>query len=101
MDKTIPECGHALKWYCTYNATFLNQNMCEQPCESLLSCGHPCRRPCCDVCLEADDCRQLVEISSSNGLCGHLIRKPCNESAGNKKFNNRKDILLMCYQEIL
>ncbi len=78
MVKTFPECGHSLQLACS-DATVPNQNMCNQPCESVLSCGHLCRESCSAKCSEVN-CQEMVEISSSKGFCGQPILKPCNQS---------------------
>ncbi|CAG9824164.1 unnamed protein product [Phaedon cochleariae] len=67
--KEVPDCKHNIKIACSQEA---DRKYCGKKCPRLLSCGHPCRNTCKDVCTE--DCKMTVDCAIPSP-CGHTIKK--------------------------
>ncbi len=70
VDKVIPECGHAIILPCHQAPS---TDLCLQPCERTLPCGHHCGLLCGEQCSG-----QHCEIRITKDLaCGHTKKVEC------------------------
>ncbi|KAJ5052617.1 hypothetical protein J3E74DRAFT_443226, partial [Bipolaris maydis] len=76
VEREMPGCGHHLTVPCHENTTDFK---CLHSCDSLLSCGHNCRKPCWN-CMQTNDhgscnipCGRLFTI------CSHRCDHPCHD----------------------
>jgi len=74
VNKTIPECMHSIRVECS---TIASRQLCKQPCEQVLSCGHPCKKKCMETC-SSSDCQELVQTTVLSP-CGHPVLKTCSD----------------------
>lgn len=69
VAKVLPKCGHHQQVPCSTPAeTFC----CQEPCETVLQCGHVCRLTCGQECSKR--CPELVEAKLK---CGHRQQVHC------------------------
>ncbi|CAG9824500.1 unnamed protein product [Phaedon cochleariae] len=69
VSKEVPDCKHNIEIACFQEP---DRKYCEKKCQRLLSCGHPCRYTCKEVCTK--DCKVTVDCSITSP-CGHIITK--------------------------
>nr|XP_040059120.1 NFX1-type zinc finger-containing protein 1 isoform X2 [Gasterosteus aculeatus aculeatus] len=69
VEKVVPRCGHTQVVPCHQDPeTFL----CQEPCQQLLQCGHPCAALC------GEPCTSLCQVKVALRLkCGHGQRDAC------------------------
>ncbi len=77
MTKTIAECGHKVDLACSVEPT---RALCIEACSSVLSCGHLCKKKCCEPC-DSADCNELVTTPHVN-VCGHKVTLSCKTYKG-------------------
>ncbi|KAM9759617.1 NFX1-type zinc finger-containing protein 1 isoform 1-T2 [Menidia menidia] len=69
VEKIIPQCQHVQMIPCHQDPeTFI----CQEPCQKLLGCGHPCASVCGDPC--SSKCRVKVTLHLK---CGHTQNGEC------------------------
>ena len=83
VSKAIPGCGHSITVECykdVASATF----KCPEPCDAILSCGHPCRGSCggCEIPpleykVEHRECQKIC--GRRYGACQHTCEKVCHD----------------------
>ena len=69
VNKCLPRCGHTANMPCHQSPSL---HSCSYPCEKTLSCGHPCKRKCGEICTH--HCEVPVPIVLK---CGHEEYMPC------------------------
>ena len=74
VNKTIDECMHSIRVECS---TIANRQLCKQPCETFMSCGHQCKKKCMEIC-SPSDCQELVQTTTLSP-CGHPVMKTCSD----------------------
>lgn len=92
----MPTCGHKFEVKCYQERQALRQpELCKEPCNRTLKCGHPCQRKC-GICVERAIRQYPHFILSPNNAdrldhgpcqslcdkrlqCGHSCKLPCHE----------------------
>ncbi|XP_040890146.1 NFX1-type zinc finger-containing protein 1 [Toxotes jaculatrix] len=69
VEKIIPQCKHTQMVPCHQDPkTFV----CQEPCQKMLCCGHPCDSACGELC--TSKCKVLVTLKLK---CGHSQQNAC------------------------
>ena len=74
VNKVIMECRHDIRVECWMPAS---RRLCKQPCVTLLSCGHQCKKQCGETCTTAD-CQDLIRTTMASP-CGHPVMRKCSD----------------------
>ena len=89
MPKTVPKCDHEQLVPCSIDPKKFS---CRAKCEKQLSCGHPCDKPCGQLC--TTQCRVTCEKSLP---CGHEKNMLCYQDPVNyRKCTKSCTKLLAC-----
>ncbi|BES94879.1 NFX1-type zinc finger-containing protein [Nesidiocoris tenuis] len=72
VPRRVKACGHVIKVEC-HTPDELLPDLCEEPCEKHLSCGHPCPGTCRQIC-DALECLTKVKFTLP---CGHPVMVHC------------------------
>ena len=72
VEKKMPNCNHTQELPCDIDPS---AHDCQEPCEKLLECGHPCRAKCGEKCSKR--CSFLI---SEVLPCGHEAQRECSET---------------------
>ena len=75
VTREMPGCGHNITIRC-HEST--NDIRCLHPCDSLLPCGHSCRKPCwkCRQINDHGSCK--IPCGRSFTTCSHTCDQPCH-----------------------
>uniref|UniRef100_A0A1A7WMA6 Zinc finger, NFX1-type containing 1 n=2 Tax=Iconisemion striatum TaxID=60296 RepID=A0A1A7WMA6_9TELE len=75
VEKMVPQCQHIQMVPCFQNPqTFI----CQEPCQKLLGCGHPCNSVCGELCTSKCIVKVILKLK-----CGHNQEGACHYKAGN------------------
>lgn len=87
VEKLVPGCNHAIEVRCSEDVTspFFR---CQNPCDAMLQCGHPCRGTC-GICSEKDGAGDVIVRQSickktcdrRFGTCNHTCPLPCHDGS--------------------
>ncbi|XP_072540909.1 NFX1-type zinc finger-containing protein 1 [Salminus brasiliensis] len=72
MEKIVPQCQHKQMMPCHQDPELFT---CREPCQKVLSCGHPCKASCGESC--TSHCKVLVPMTLQ---CGHTQDEACTTS---------------------
>uniref|UniRef100_A0A1A8CEK6 Zinc finger, NFX1-type containing 1 n=2 Tax=Nothobranchius kadleci TaxID=1051664 RepID=A0A1A8CEK6_NOTKA len=74
VEKVVPQCKHLQMVPCFQNPqTFI----CQEPCQKLLECGHPCDSVCGEPCTRKCIVKVILKLK-----CGHSQNGSCHYNAG-------------------
>lgn len=76
VERKMPGCGHLLTIPCHENT---NDIKCFHRCDSLLSCGHNCRKLCWNCMQTKDHGSCSIPCGRSFTTCSHRCDRPCHD----------------------
>lgn len=83
VEKEVPGCKHKVTVQCNIDVT-KTAYKCQAPCQTNLSCGHTCKRPCWNCTLRTEEGIQVdhgkcIQICGRNqSTCSHACNQTCH-----------------------
>lgn len=88
ITKEIPRCGHLQQVRCHMDPS---EWSCKEPCEEILSCGHPCTSACYE---ENHMCIKKVIVTFDT--CDHVLKVECCKRTDIKRCEQPCKFILPC-----
>ena len=87
VDKTVPRCEHTIRTECSQDVAG-DKFRCPNPCEAILSCGHPCPGSCGRCDKTSIEGHRIVEHFKCDracgrhfGTCSHTCTRRCHDGS--------------------
>ncbi|OJJ60485.1 hypothetical protein ASPSYDRAFT_173156 [Aspergillus sydowii CBS 593.65] len=85
VKKEVPHCNHSVTIACHVDVTSV-EYQCKRPCQTILPCGHNCKRRCAD-CLQRSTAEGVVTdhgkctqpCGRPYSTCAHACSAPCHD----------------------